>query len=132
MDGNLEFELKIGNGKIKEYHYFNGLLKYEGEYKNGEKNGKGKEYDEYGLLKFEGEYLNEEKNGKIKQHHLNRQLKFDGEYLNGKRWNGNAYDTDGDIIYELINGIGEGKEYNKRGELKFMIKYENGIGTIRE
>ena len=30
---------------------------FKGEYKNGERNGKGKEYDEYGKLIFEGEYL---------------------------------------------------------------------------
>ena len=31
---------------------------FEGEYKNEEKNGKGKEYDKKGNLKFEGEYSN--------------------------------------------------------------------------
>ena len=33
-------------------------LSFEGEYKNGEKNGKGKEYDHFGRLEFEVEYLN--------------------------------------------------------------------------
>ena len=31
---------------------------FEGEYLNGERNGKGKKYDWYGELEFEGEYLN--------------------------------------------------------------------------
>ena len=31
------------------------------EYLNGKRNGKGKEYDNNGLLKFEGEYLNGER-----------------------------------------------------------------------
>ena len=35
-------ELKNMNGKGKEY-YDNGKLKFEGEYLNGERNGKGKE-----------------------------------------------------------------------------------------
>ena len=35
-----------------------GGLIFEGEYLNGEKNGKGKEYDELGTLIFEGEYQN--------------------------------------------------------------------------
>ena len=34
---------------------------FEGEYLNGERNGKGKEYDWTGKLIFEGEYLNGEK-----------------------------------------------------------------------
>ena len=34
---------KKRNGKRKEY-YFNGKLKFEGEYLNGETNGKGKDY----------------------------------------------------------------------------------------
>ncbi len=35
-----------------------GILEYEGEYSNGKRNGKGKEYDYSGKLIFEGEYLN--------------------------------------------------------------------------
>ena len=33
-----------------------GLFKFEGEYLNGQRNGKGKEYND-GKLIFEGEYL---------------------------------------------------------------------------
>ena len=33
------------------------ILKYDGEFINGERNGKGKEYDKKGELIFEGEYL---------------------------------------------------------------------------
>ena len=40
--GNIIYELKNGNGKSKEY-YSNGIIKYEGEYLNGLRNGKGKE-----------------------------------------------------------------------------------------
>ena len=43
INGKLEYELKDGQGKIKEYFY-NDTLRYEGEYLNGERNGKGKEY----------------------------------------------------------------------------------------
>jgi len=42
-------------------------LIFEGEYLNGERNGKGKEYKCEGKLKFEGEYLNGERNGKGKK-----------------------------------------------------------------
>ena len=42
-------------------------LVFEGEYSNGQRNGKGKEYYYDGKLKFEGEYLNGQKNGKVKE-----------------------------------------------------------------
>ena len=45
---------KKWNGK----GYFVGNLIFEGEYLNGQRNGKGKKYDRYGNLIFEGEYLN--------------------------------------------------------------------------
>jgi len=53
------YELINGNGKIKEYSY-DGKLEFEGEYLNGKRNGKGKEYID-GELIFEGEYLNGKK-----------------------------------------------------------------------
>ena len=33
------------------------------------------------ILKFEGEYLNGEKSGKAKEYYDNNKLKFEGEYL---------------------------------------------------
>ena len=48
----------------KEYDFY-GTLLYEGEYLNGKRNGKGKEYCENVLI-FEGEYLNGKINGKAK------------------------------------------------------------------
>ena len=54
--------------KINENLVF--IKKFEGEYIDGEKNGKGKEYNKYGKLIFEGEYLNGKKlNGKIKKYY---------------------------------------------------------------
>ena len=47
-----------GKEEITEYDD-KGLL-FKGNYENGEKNGKGKEFDENGSLIFEGEYLNGE------------------------------------------------------------------------
>ena len=38
-NGFLEFEIKNGFGKGKEYDYFNGNIRFEGGYLNGEKNG---------------------------------------------------------------------------------------------
>ena len=39
------------SGIGKEHHHYEDLLVYEGEYLNGERNGKGKEYYENGKLK---------------------------------------------------------------------------------
>ena len=76
--------------KGKEYYHINDEFKliFEGEFLNGKKKGKGKEYNYYGELIFEGEYLNEKRNGKGKEYHNHGEIGFIGEYLNGKKWNG--------------------------------------------
>ena len=57
-NGQVNYELINGKGRAKEYNEYKSYLKFEGEYLNGERNGKGKEYDEKGEIIFEGEYLN--------------------------------------------------------------------------
>ena len=94
-NSQIRYELKDGNGFINTKYF-------KGEIKNGERNGKGKEYDEYGKLIFVG------------------------EYLNGKRWNGKGYNNK-KIIYELKEGKGYIKEYNiYDGRLRFEGEYKNG------
>ena len=78
--------------KGKEYNSYNDNIIFEGEYLDGKRNGKGKEYYIFGNLLFEGEYLNGKRNGRGKEYYENGKLKFDGEYLNGKEWNGKGYD----------------------------------------
>jgi len=146
---NIIYEIKGGKGYIKEYNSKNNELSFEGEYLNGEKNGKGieyhyinaelffegeyfcglkkgqgKEYYSDGKLKFEGEYLY---NYKIKgKEFYDDKLEFEGEYLFNKKWNGKGYDENGNIIYELKNGSGKGKEYDVFGNLEFEGEYLNG------
>ena len=48
-NNKIAYEIKDGNGKLKEYNY-DGKLKFEGEYLNGEINGKGKKYNYHGEL----------------------------------------------------------------------------------
>ena len=56
--------------------YYN-LGVFEGEYLNGEKNGKGKEYNKFCELEFEGDYLNGKRwKGKAKKYYENGKLKF--------------------------------------------------------
>ena len=54
------------NGIWKEYYGEDDTLRFEGEYLNGQRHGKGKEYDGDGKLLFEGEYVNGKRNGKGK------------------------------------------------------------------
>ena len=72
--------MKDGKGNIKEY-YCNGALKYEGEYINGKRNGKGKEYGCDGKIEYEGEYLDGLWNVKGKEYYKNDKLNFEGEYI---------------------------------------------------
>ena len=44
-DSNIIYELINGKGKVKEYNNFDCDLIYEGEYLDGKRNGKGKEYN---------------------------------------------------------------------------------------
>ena len=55
FNDNIEYNIQNGKRRIKDYNYY-GKLIFEGEYINGEKNGKCKEYYDNGKLKFEGEY----------------------------------------------------------------------------
>ena len=57
-DGKIIYTILNGKGIVREYDEY-GILKFEGEYLYGLKNGKGKEFDYYtGDVEFEGEYLN--------------------------------------------------------------------------
>jgi len=69
--------LKDGKGYLKECN-LHGYLIFEGEYSNGEKNGKGKEY-----------YSDFSDNAKIS---------FEGEFLNGKRFKGKECDYNGQFV----------------------------------
>ena len=113
-----------------------GLINFEGEYVNGERNGKGKEYDENDNLLFEGEYLNGEWS-KGKEYDEFGNIIFEGVFLNGKKWKGNGlrngkgkeyeYDKcifEGEYLNDLRNG--KGKEYDYKGKLIFEGEYLNG------
>ena len=101
---NIVYKLKEGNGFIKENNLY-GQLIFEGNYLNGERNGKGIKYLNY-ELKFKGEYLNGKKNGKGRSYYPSGELKFEGEYFNGKKWNGKGYDNNNTLQYEMNNGKG--------------------------
>ena len=91
--------------KEMEKENCNGKLEFEGDYLNGERNGKGKEYENNGILKYEGDYLNGYRNGKGKEYYDNGKLEFEGEYSKGKRWNGKKYNLNGNIEFTINSFI---------------------------
>ena len=113
------------NKKGKQYDGNEDYLEFDGEYLNGKRNGKGKEYNYDGNLIFEGEYLNGKRKGKGKEYYKDNKIKFEGEYFNGLRWNGKGYDSNNNIVYELKNGKGYVKEYSEE-KLIFEGAYLNG------
>ena len=62
------------------------MLIFEGEYANGKRHGKGKEYIKPNIISFEGEYFEDKKwNGKIKEYDRRGKLVYEGEYINGNK-----------------------------------------------
>ena len=110
------------NKKAKEYN-IQDILVFEGEYLNGYRNGKGKEY-KLNQLVFEGEYLNGLRNGKGKEYNNINLLIFEGEYKYGKRWTGKFFYEKG--IYELKEGKGTIKEQNDY-YIIYEGEYLNGL-----
>ena len=81
-----EFQLIQGNGKGKEYNYLGDLI-FEGEYKNGEREGIGKEFNN-GVVIFEGKYKNGNREGDGKEFSKYGDLIFEGSYLKGQKKEG--------------------------------------------
>ena len=136
---------KRWNGEYIKY-YDKNTISFQGVYKNGKLNGIGfspnnysiynikegkgiiKEYNKEGKIIYEGESLNGERNGKGKEYYSDGKIKFEGEYLNGKRWNGNGFNSNNTISYELKDGKGFviEDEFNYEGE--YLNGERNGKG----
>ena len=83
-ESNIIYELINGKGKVREYKEDNAKLIFEGEYLNGKRNGKGKEFFNNGEIMFEGEYLNGERK-KGKEYSNYGKTIVEVEYINGKK-----------------------------------------------
>ena len=92
---NKKLDLIIYNKQLQNKLFIN-LENYKNasnKYKIVGTDGKGKEYImNTNILIFEGEYLNGKRNGKGKEYNINGNLLFEGEYLNGKKVSGIGYD----------------------------------------
>ena len=104
-------------------------MEYEGEFLNGKRNGKGKEYSYDGEFIFEGEYLDGKRNGKAKESSKDGIILFEGEYLNDEIWNGKEFypQKNGDIVeitYLNGNKSKKAKVYNNNsGKLIFKGEF---------
>ena len=103
-----------------------GDLLFKGDYLEGKRSGKGKEYQN-GKLMFQGNYTYGIRNGRGREYFDNLRLKFEGDYLNGIIWNGKGYDYQGIEVFEIKNGNGYLKEFTYKGNLIFEGEYLNGI-----
>ena len=113
------------------------ILKFEGEYFNGNIIGKVNHYDIDGKLIFQGIYFNDENEYEKKFDKKRYYLKFEGIIKNGFK-NGKAkeYNSNGELIFEgeYSNGVknGKAKEYDQinlyfySNILKFEGEYLNG------
>jgi len=114
---NVIYEIINGSGNnIKIYNSF-GELEYEGDYLKGQRNGKGKKY-ENGGLKYEGEFLNNKRNG-IGKEYKNNEIIYEGKFYNDERSGRGKEYYKGEIIFEgdYLKGKrwnGEGKEYYEK------------------
>ena len=130
--GNLLYRLIEGCGYVKEYNE-DGDLIFEGNYKNGVKYGKGKEYIDGLKILYEGTYYNGKRSkGKGKEFNLSGGLKYEGEYLEGL-WHGRGkeYENNGELSFEgqFFKGKrwnGYGKEFYKLGKIEYEGEYING------
>ena len=121
LKGNILMEKEMGKEKnmTQEGKYSKEIIQTEKKY------GKGKEFGFSGEVIFEGEYSNGKRKGKGKEF-INGKIIYDGEYLNGLKWNGKGYDQNCNKIYELKDGEGLVKEYDIDGFLSFEGEYKNG------
>ena len=82
LSENQKLNLIIYNKSLQKkldinIEYYKGI---SWRYKEGEKNGKGKEYDiSSKVTLFEGEYINGKRNGEGKEYYKNSKLKFEGK-----------------------------------------------------
>ena len=109
----------------------NGLLKYSGDYLDGEYEGKGKLYSEDGKLLYEGSF----KAGKYEgtgEMTLPDGSIYKGDFTKGKRTgSGKIYSKDDKLLFEgnFLDDVleGEGTEYYLNGNVKFKGSFKGGL-----
>ena len=101
-------EKYVGEWKNGKFHGHGTLtlpdeLKIVGKYKDGEPNGQ-VEVSRSDGAKYVGEMNNRQYNGQG-EFTMPDGEKFVGEFKDNEPWNGTAYDKDGNILKEFVNGV---------------------------
>lgn len=84
-------------GEFTERYYPDGILKFEGSYKNGKANGYGKAYFPSGKLQYEGMWANGVYHGEGTLYDEDGNMLYNGEWINGHQLSSQFernYDTD--------------------------------------
>lgn len=124
LNGNGEPGIEVKNTKQEEVKLIkregmgiacrdNGIIEYEGVWKNNKKHGQGIEYDENGLRKFEGDFLEDKKVGKGKEFFEHGGVKYDAKYQD-------------DVM------IGDFKEFYEDGVKKFDGEFVKAFDNNNE
>lgn len=108
---------------------YSGNINYIGDIRQNKKNGVGKEYDVYGYLIYEGQYKNGVRDGEgtlYKLYHNDRRNTFkngklfSGKFTKGEYTEGKKYYENGHLMYDgifLNERFKKGKKYNINGQL---------------
>ena len=110
------------HGKEGKFFYDNGVLAYDGNWKDGKMDGKGKGFGVDGKIRYDGNWENGKKNGKGKSFYDNGGLCYDGNWKDDKKDGKGKYYDDGYLLYD-----GNWKD----GEMDGMVNVYNQDGLIR-
>ena len=133
---NAEKTININESTYKNSKKEGGKIIYEdgqyyiGEEKNGKRNGKGILYSKDGIILYEGDWLEDQKNGKGKFFMKNTGAYLLGEFKNGKaEGKGKIINKDGIVVLEgyFINNKfnGKGIQHYDNGKLKYEGDFVN-------
>ena len=86
-------------------------MSFEGNYSNGLRKGKGKEFYKNDKVSFEGNYSDGLRNGNGKEIALDGSVIFEGEYMDGIRVQGKSYEY-GVTIKEFVGEFLDIKPFN--------------------
>ena len=116
-------------GQFTEKYYPDGILKFEGSYKNGKANGYGRSYYQTGRLQYEGMWTDGKYDGKGTLFDENGKEVYSGEWSNGhqagavfqKKYDSNVESKELKIYLDKLNSLIGLMEVKK--ELNILINF---------
>ena len=126
--GRYEGDFKNGKMEGKGKYFHADGDRYEGDWKNGQQDGKGKYFFANGN-RYEGDYKNGQRDGKGKYFYANRDH-YEGDFKNGQQdGKGKLFYADGDRYegdYKNGQMEGKGKYFHADGD-RYEGDYKNGV-----